>query len=355
MQEIIYTSTPDTTLADIITGLQPDKVFFLADRHTAHHCLPRLVAEPMECHAFPAGEESKNPETLFDVLRWLSSLGCTRHSLLVNVGGGVVTDLGGFAAGIFKRGIRFVNVPTSLLAMVDASVGGKTGIDFNGCKNEVGVFACATHVIIAPTFLQTLDMENFLSGYAEMLKHSLLIGREAWQRHIAFLGDFLSGRHAMHDSDVDGEMLMPLIRESIAFKQRIVDEDPTESGIRKCLNLGHTLGHAIESLLLAKGHPVLHGYAVAWGLVACLYISAATEGLPTEILHSTAQCILEAYRRPDIVCDDYDAIHRLLLHDKKNISGQVRFTLLGAPGKVLLDRQPSVEIINEALDFLREA
>lgn len=355
MQEIIYTSTPDTTLADIIAGLQPDKVFFLADRHTAHHCLPRLVAEPMKCHAFPAGEESKNPETLFDVLRWLSSLGCTRHSLLVNVGGGVVTDLGGFAAGIFKRGIRFVNVPTSLLAMVDASVGGKTGIDFNGCKNEVGVFACATHVIIAPAFLQTLDMENFLSGYAEMLKHSLLIGREAWQRHIAFLGDFLSGRHAMHGSDVDGEMLMPLIRESIAFKQRIVDEDPTESGIRKCLNLGHTLGHAIESLLLDKGRPVLHGYAVAWGLVASLYISTATQGLPTEILRATAQTVLATYGRPDIVCDDYDAIHRLLLHDKKNISGQVRFTLLGAPGKVLLDRQPSVEIINEALDFLREA
>ena len=246
----------------------------------------------MECHAFPAGEESKNPETLFDVLRWLSSLGCTRHSLLVNVGGGVVTDLGGFAAGIFKRGIRFVNVPTSLLAMVDASVGGKTGIDFNGCKNEVGVFACATHVIIAPTFLQTLDMENFLSGYAEMLKHSLLIGREAWQRHIAFLEDFRTGGQITAGGKAADDALMSLIKESIAFKQHIVDEDPKERGIRKCLNLGHTLGHAIESLLLEKGRPVLHGYAVAWGLVASLYISTAKQGIPTEILRAPAQTVL---------------------------------------------------------------
>ena len=354
MQDIIFTSTPHLTLAELITDLHPDKVFFLADSHTACHCLPHLVQDAAPCRSFPAGEESKGPETLFDVLGWLSASGCTRHSLLVNVGGGVVTDLGGFAAGIFKRGIRFINVPTSLLAMVDASVGGKTGIDFNGCKNEVGIFAPATHVIIAPVFLQTLDTENLLSGYAEMLKHSLLIGREAWERHIACLEDFLTAGEAWRGGASD-VALESLIRESIACKRRIVEEDPTERGIRKCLNLGHTLGHALESLLLSKQTPVLHGYAVAWGIVAALYISAAMQGLPAEILRTTAHTVFAVYGRPYIVCDDYDEIFRLLLHDKKNISGHLRFTLLEAPGKVLLDVQPPREIIGEALDFLREA
>lgn len=356
MQEINYTDHPSETLSKIISAIKPDKVFYLADSNTAHHCLPHIVGPDAFCHVIRAGEASKVWETLVDVLQWLSVSGCTRHSLLVNVGGGVVTDLGGFAAGIFKRGIRFVNIPTSLLAMVDASVGGKTGIDFNGCKNEVGCFVSASRVIIAPVLLRTLDVQNFLSGYAEMLKHSLLIGAKNWELHIKFLEDFHSA--SPFSEDFMQEMLQtlqPLIQESIAFKQRIVTEDPTERGLRKCLNLGHTLGHALESLLLTKGTPVLHGYAVAWGLVACLFISASSYGFSSDILRITARNVMENYGRPAITCDDYDAIHRLLLHDKKNISGQIRFTLLEEPGKMILDAEPSVNLINDALDFLREA
>lgn len=354
MQELIYAESPAQTLSEAVAALKPDAVFCLADSHTARHCVPLLEVGTSNLHVFPAGENSKQLHTLADVLRWLSVSGCTRHSLLVNIGGGVVTDLGGFAASIFKRGIRFVNIPTSLLAMVDASVGGKTGIDFNGCKNEIGCFAPATQVIVAPSFLQTLDVSNFLSGYAEMFKHSLLIGHGAWERHVSFLANLSPGLLGS-GGHLPLLPLRQLIEESIAFKQRIVENDPTEHGPRKSLNLGHTMGHAIESLLLAKETPVLHGYAVAWGLIVSLFLSAAMHGFPTEVLRASARFVAEYYGRPGITCDDYEELFRIMLHDKKNISGQVRFTLLEQPGKVVLDATPDLSLIGDALDFLREA
>lgn len=349
MQQILFTDNVSASVMQVVADMAPDAVFLFADSHTSRLCLPLLgpVSERAKVITMPAGEANKNFETLTSFLAELSDSGCTRHSLIINVGGGVVTDLGGFGASIFKRGVPFLSIPTSLLAMVDASVGGKTGIDFNGCKNEVGAFAPASKVIISSSFLQTLDVPNLLSGYAEMLKHSLLIGEESWRRHICFLPDDLS-----HLSFVD---LGVLIQESVACKQRITTADPSEQGIRKSLNLGHTLGHALESLLLQRGHPVLHGYAVAWGVVASLYISVALCDFPSDVLRATSHFVLERYGRPPITCKDYPALHALMLHDKKNRAGRLRFTLLKRLGEVCLDVEPSTPIIEEALDFLREA
>jgi len=209
-----------------------------------------------------AGDVYKDLSTLSEVWSGLQGAAATRHSLLVNVGGGMLTDLGGFAAATYKRGIRFINVPTTLLAMVDAAVGGKTGVNFGGLKNEIGAFQEADIVFISTDLLRTLDMPNLVSGYAEMLKHSLLSNREMWARHLQFPLE-----------NPDFVALQDMVRESIAFKQSVVAQDPHEKGLRKSLNLGHTIGHALESVLLHKETPVLHGYAVAWGLLGELYLS----------------------------------------------------------------------------------
>ena len=289
----------------------------------------------------PAGDTSKGLESVSHVWSELQRMGATRHSLLINLGGGMVTDLGGFAASTFKRGISFINIPTTLLSMVDASVGGKTGINFGGLKNEIGVFSNANSVILDTTFLQTLDEENILSGYAEMLKHGLIDCEEHWA---ALLREELR---------VKSELLAAAIEKSIAVKQRIVTEDPTEKGLRKALNLGHTAGHAFESLALER-KPVLHGYAVAWGLIVELYLSVVKTGFPTDKMRQTASFIKEHYGRMTVTCDDYPHLLELMRHDKKNMGSDINFTLLGGIGDIRINQTATEEEIKEALDFYRE-
>ena len=261
---------------------------------------------------------------------------------MVNLGGGMVTDLGGFAASTFKRGIQFINIPTTLLAMVDASVGGKTGVNFGGLKNEIGVFQNADSVILDTIFLRTLDEENLLSGYAEMLKHSLISDAKMWAEHLNYT-----------PLTTNSSPLTSMLAQSVAVKQRIVTEDPTEKGLRKALNLGHTAGHAFESLALER-KPVLHGYAVAWGLVVELYLSVVKCGFPTEQLHQTARFIKEHYGRMAISCDDYPRLLELMHHDKKNEGSAINFTLLGGIGDIRINQTASEDDIKEALDFYRE-
>ena len=254
----------------------------------------------------------------------------------------MVTDLGGFAASTFKRGISYINIPTTLLSMVDASVGGKTGFNFRGLKNEIGVFNNASCVILDTTFLKTLDEENILSGYAEMLKHGLIAEEKMWAKLMNF--------------DVEQPDLLKLgkmLADSVKVKQRIVTEDPTEKGIRKALNLGHTVGHAFESLALQR-KPVLHGYAVAWGLICELYLSAIKTGFPTDKMHQTVHFIQEHYGKMDITCDDYPTLLELMTHDKKNVAGVINFTLLGGIGDIRINQMATKEEIYEALDFYRE-
>ena len=269
--------------------------------------------------------------------------GATRHSLLLNLGGGMVTDLGGFAASTFKRGMAYINIPTTLLSQVDASVGGKTGINFGGLKNEIGVFNCARYVILNSVFLRTLDYENLLSGYAEMLKHGLLSSVEHWAELLRF-----------DITQPDYGTLQQLVVRSVAVKEDVVAQDPTEKGIRKALNLGHTAGHAIESLALQENRTVLHGYAVAWGLMMELYLSARKCGFPASRLHQMESYIKEHYGKFHYDCKHYDMLYKLMQHDKKNQGGNINFTLLGGIGDIRIDQIASEPEIEEMLEYYRE-
>ena len=254
----------------------------------------------------------------------------------------MVTDLGGFAASTFKRGINYINIPTTLLSMVDASVGGKTGINFRGLKNEIGVFSNASTVILDTTFLKTLDAENICSGYAEMLKHGLISNEKMWAELMNF--DL---------AQPNLQQLRTMVADSVAVKQRIVTEDPLEQGIRKALNLGHTVGHAFESFAL-KHSPILHGYAVAYGLISELYLSTVKTGFPSDKMHQTVSFIKEHYGKMAITCDDYPTLLELMTHDKKNVAGTINFTLLGGIGDIRINQTATKEDIYEALDFYRE-
>lgn len=344
---ILYTHDIVPTLDACLRDKKYDRIFLLDDTVTHVHCLPLLSAwveeRGVQVLTMEAGDVAKNLDTLSSIWQQLTEKGASRHSLLINLGGGVVTDLGGFAAATFKRGIDFINIPTTLLSMVDAAVGGKTGINFAGLKNEIGAFRSAVDVIVDTTFLRTLDNENICSGYAEMLKHALLHNAAMWAEHLE--------QDLQHP---DYEALARLVQQSIEVKERIVGEDPHEKGLRKALNLGHTFGHAFESLALSQGRPVLHGYAVAWGIVCELYLSSVLLGFPSAHFHPTVRFIRETYGQFSFTCKDYDRLLDYIRHDKKNVGGQTNFTLLASIGQIRLDCHANRDLICEALDFLRE-
>ena len=386
-QQIIISNDIEHDLATAVAESEHDRVFVLTDDTTHECCLPKVAALLAQYDAVPItiahGDQHKTLAALGDVWTALQQGGATRHSLLINLGGGMITDLGGFAAATFKRGINFINIPTTLLAMVDAAVGGKTGINFGGLKNEIGAFADARFVIINTCFLDTLDAENLCSGYAEMLKHALISDERMWAEHVNF--DL---------SQPDLAELQRMVAESIAVKERIVAEDPHEHGIRKALNFGHTIGHALEEFALQqaggavvstaptnqttggavvstapenkptpgdavvsispKNRPLLHGYAVAFGLIGELYMSARKAGFPTERLHQTARFIRENYAQTEFTCNDYPTLLNLMRHDKKNTSGVINFTLLHNIGNIRINQTATDEEICEALDFIRE-
>ena len=346
-QKIIISQDLCQSLTQAIDEVKHDLLFVLCDETTERLCLP--VISDFECMkaaqriTIPATDSHKTLESLSHVWSELQRMGATRHSLMVNLGGGMVTDLGGFAASTFKRGIPYINIPTTLLSMVDASVGGKTGINFGGLKNEIGVFNNARSVILDTTFLRTMDHENICSGYAEMLKHGLINNEAMWAELLNFDLDSLD------NLDILGRM----VAESVAVKQRIVTEDPTEQGIRKALNLGHTAGHAFESLALER-KPVLHGYAVAWGMIVELYLSVVKTGFPQDKMRQTVAFIKENYGRMNISCDDYPHLIELMHHDKKNQGNNINFTLLGGIGYIRINQTATEEEIKDALDFYRE-
>ena len=382
-QRVIISQDIEHDLAQAIAETEHDRVFVLTDDITQECCLPKVAVLFAKHNATTItirhDDTNKTLATLADVWTALQRGGATRHSLLVNLGGGMVTDLGGFAAATFKRGINFINIPTTLLAMVDAAVGGKTGINFGGLKNEVGAFANARYVIVNTCFLDTLDTANLCSGYAEMLKHSLISNAQMWAEHVNF--DILQP---------DLAELQRMVAASIAVKEHIVANDPHEHGIRKALNFGHTIGHALEEfsmqqpggavvstaptkqeapkggavvsarlLQLARArtapkNTLLHGYAVAFGLIGELYISARKAGFPTARLHQTARFIRENYGAVAFTCDDYPTLLNLMRHDKKNTSDTINFTLLHDIGDMRINQTATDEEIREALDFIRE-
>ena len=346
-QKVIICHDLKENLNTAVRNCPHDKLFVLVDEHTHRFCLP-LIAE-MECmqsaHIITIGAEDihKNLDTLASVWKELGDHGASRHSLMINLGGGMVTDLGGFAASTFKRGIPYINIPTTLLAMVDASVGGKTGINFNGLKNEIGVFSPAEYVLIDTTFLQSLDSHNLLSGYAEMLKHGLISTTAHWAELLNF--DL---------NNVDYPALQALVAQSVQIKEGIVEQDPFEKGIRKALNLGHTVGHAFESFALETHHPVLHGYAVAWGIVCELYFSYLKTGFPKDKLRQTIQFIKDNFDALAFDCKQYDHLYEFMTHDKKNSAGIINFTLMGEIGDIRINQSATRDDIFEMLDFYRE-
>ena len=346
-QKVVISGNLERDLVNAISECEHDRIFVLTDETTQQLCWPKIKNFKALKNSTPiiikATDTHKNLDTLSQVWQALSNGGATRHSLMINLGGGMVTDLGGFAASTFKRGIDFINIPTTLLAMVDASVGGKTGINFGGLKNEIGVFSDSRFVIINTQFLDTLDHDNICSGYAEMLKHGLISDDRTCAELVTF------------DLDTpDLSQLQRMVAESIKVKERIVEADPHEHGIRKALNLGHTMGHAFESFAMRRGTPILHGYAVAYGLVSELYMSARKTAFPTDRMHQTVRFIRENYGTINITCDDYPTLIELMHHDKKNTSGIINFTLLGNVGDIRINQTANEEEIKEALDFVRE-
>ena len=352
-QKVIISNDLQKALSNAIAECPHDKLFVLVDETTHQLCLPVIAGfdcmQEAQCIVIGATDTHKTLDTLSHVWAELQRMGATRHSLLINLGGGMVTDLGGFAASTFKRGLAYINIPTTLLSMVDASVGGKTGINFGGLKNEIGVFNNANSVILDTIFLQTMDQENILSGYAEMLKHGLISEEKMWTELLNFNLDHLDGLDNLEFLVQLGRMLA----DSVAVKQRIVTEDPTEHGIRKALNLGHTAGHAFESLALER-KPILHGYAVAYGLVVELYLCCVKTGFPQNKMRQTVAFIKEHYGRMPITCDDYPKLIELMHHDKKNVGTDINFTLLGGIGDIRINQTATEEDIKEALDFYRE-
>ena len=347
-QKVIISENLQATLNTAVSECAHDSLLVLVDEITKEYCLP--IVNNYECMqkaqviTIQATDTHKTLDTLAHVWNDMQRLGATRHSLMINLGGGMVTDLGGFAASTFKRGIPYINIPTTLLSMVDASVGGKTGINFGGLKNEIGVFNNARCVILDTTFLRTLDQENILSGYAEMLKHGLISEEKMWAELITY--PYLTDLK-------DLSTLQRMLADSVAVKQRIVTEDPTEKGIRKALNLGHTAGHAFESFAL-EHQPILHGYAVAYGLIVELYLCCIKTGFPQDKMRQTVTFIKEHYGRMSITCDDYPYLLELMHHDKKNVGNDINFTLLGNIGDIRINQTATEEEIKEALDFYRE-
>ena len=327
-QKIIISKDLRQSLTQAIDEVKHDLLFVLCDETTERLCLP--VISDFDCMkdaqliTIPATDSHKTLESLSHVWSELQHMGATRHS--------------------FKRGIPYINIPTTLLSMVDASVGGKTGINFGGLKNEIGVFNNARSVILDTTFLRTMDHENICSGYAEMLKHGLINNEQMWAELLNF---------SLELNVESLEMLGRMVAESVAVKQRIVTEDPTEQGIRKALNLGHTAGHAFESLALER-KPVLHGYAVAWGMIVELYLCCVKTNFPQDKMRQTVAFIKENYGRMAITCDDYPHLIELMHHDKKNQGNSINFTLLGGIGDIRINQTATEEEIKDALDFYRE-
>ncbi|MGB7787032.1 MAG: 3-dehydroquinate synthase [Salinimicrobium sp.] len=320
-------------------------IFILTDSNTHNFCLSPFLQKlktdlSIEVIEMDAGEENKTLETCSGIWKVLSELGADRKSLLINLGGGVVTDLGGFVASTFKRGISFIHFPSSLLAMVDAAVGGKNGVNLDHLKNQVGVIKKPELVIADTSFLQTLPANEMRSGLAEMLKHGLIQSREYWQK--------LQQLDQLSLEDLDD-----LILESIEIKENIVQQDPEEKHLRKSLNFGHTLGHAIESYCLEfpAREKLLHGEAVAAGMVLAAYLSAETEEFPKKDLEEIKQSIIKMYGRVGFSKSEQEKIIELLKFDKKNEGGRINFVLLREIGKPVIDRQVSNELIYKAFEY----
>lgn len=327
-----------------LTTANYSKIFILVDENTSNYCLPNFLAQlatevEIEIIELEAGEENKNIETCLQVWYSLTELGGDRKSIVLNLGGGVITDIGGFIACTFKRGIDFINIPTTLLGMVDASVGGKNGVDLGVLKNQIGIIREPKAVLIDTSFLETLSNNQMRSGLAEMLKHGLIYDKGYWDKFKTLT--------SLNTEDLD-----VLIYKSVQIKNDIVSSDLTENGIRKSLNFGHTLGHAIESYFLENPNKenLLHGQAIAIGMILESFISKEKNLLTNEEYQEIKYCISDIYEKVDFTLTDIEKIIELLIFDKKNEFGQVQFALLEGIGKIKINQKCDNDLIYNAFE-----
>lgn len=321
------------------------KIVIIVDENTFEHCYPIFVKQlqttlEIEIIQIAAGEEHKNIETCSGAWNALSELNIDRKCLIINLGGGVVTDLGGFVASTYKRGVNYINIPTSLLAMVDASVGGKTGVDLGHLKNQIGVINTSEMVLIDTTFLLTLPQNEMRSGLAEMLKHGLIQDEVYWNK--------MSDLSKLSSEDLD-----TLIYESVIIKNNVVTQDPLELGLRKTLNFGHTLGHAIETYCLENNTKttLLHGEAIAIGMILACYISTKLTNFDNSKCDDIKTIILNTFDKVDFTTEDIAPIIDFMKYDKKNSHGNINFVLLSAIGQAVIDCKVPNELITESFTY----
>lgn len=342
---IHFNSECYTQLNHYISNENFSKIFILVDSNSHALCLPLFLEQvstglEIEIIEIETGEQHKTIDTCMGVWNTLSELGCDRKSLMINIGGGVVTDLGGFVASTFKRGINYINVPTTLLAMVDASVGGKTGVDLGNIKNQIGVINSSEMVLIDTNYLNTLPQNQMKSGLAEMLKHGLIYSTSYWNEFLDL--------SKLNLVDLDR-----LIYESVLIKYDIVSQDPKEQHLRKTLNFGHTLGHAIESYFLEHDQKkeLLHGEAVAIGMILACFLSNQLFDFPESRLKEVSSTILSIFSKVDFVKEDYQPIIDLLIFDKKNEHGKILFVLLEDIGKTKVNVQVENNLIKASFNY----
>ena len=323
-------------------------IFILVDNHTKDFCLPYFIKHFEDLKEIPvietpANEINKHLDTCRDVWQKLSDMGADRKSLLINLGGGVVSDLGGFVASTFKRGIDFVNIPTTLLSMVDASIGGKTGVDLGGLKNQIGVIVNPQLVIIDSEFLKTLPKNEYKSGYSEMLKHGLIYDASYFRE--------LSQFKSLEEGNI-----MPYIHRSVMIKNQVVNEDPYEINRRKILNFGHTLGHAIESYFLTDSNKtvLLHGEAIAVGMILEAYLSTQLCELSSSEADEIKSVFLNLFPKVDFSKQDTQEILALLKYDKKNSHGKVKFVLLNKIGIPAIDIRIEDSYFDDAFNYYKK-
>lgn len=327
-------------LAELLAVKNYSTLFILVDEHTNELCLPHFIPNlatttRIEIIEIEAGEINKTIATCAEIWSVLADLGADRKSALINLGGGVITDIGGFIASTFKRGIDFINIPTTLLGIVDASIGGKNGVDLGNLKNQIGVINVPQFLLIDTTFLETLSQRELRSGLAEMLKHGLIYDKMYWNTFLDL-------------SQIDFADFDALIHRSVAIKNEIVTQDPTENGIRKALNFGHTLGHAIESHFLESETPLLHGEAIAIGMILESYLSMRLGILEKDDYLQIKNTLKGIYGLQNFTENDRISIEKLLIHDKKNEYGTIQFVLLNGIGKTLLNQSVENELITES-------
>lgn len=329
--------------SDVINSVKPSRVFILVDENTERYCLPHLYKlinkEKVYVKKIKQGEEHKNINTVNEIWKFLQEKDCERGALMIHLGGGVLLDIGGFAASTFKRGIRFVNVPTTLLSMVDASVGGKVGFNFNNFKNHIGLFSQPQYVLVDPVFLKTLPDRHIYSGWAEMIKHGMIHSND----HLENL--------LQYDPLKIGEpLLKELIGNSIHIKNHFVQEDPYEENIRKALNFGHTIGHALESYMFEHGS-LLHGEAVALGMICELYLSRELLGFPEEMEKKICNYLLQHYPKIELPEKDFSWVINFMKQDKKNQNEKINFTLLKNIANPVINQEVDEGVVIKCLHF----